>query len=505
LWYAEAGAGGEPVADDAKDAGTSVSTGEGSTEAGGGGEASTRVRASVLLIEDDDGFARLVREALAAASEGIGVVAARGVADATALLERRTFDLIVVDRGLPDGDGLTPVRALAARGRSAPVVLLTADASAASAVEAMKTGAVDYLVKGPGVLDRFVDLARSLLATRPPASAERGVATLVGESAAMEGVRVLVRRYARSRASVLVEGETGVGKELVARALHVESPRAAGPFVAINCGALPEHLVESELFGHVRGAFTGAHRDHAGLVEHAERGTLFLDEVEDLAPGLQGKLLRLLQEAEYRPVGATRARRADVRVVAASNADLRGMVEERRFRSDLYYRLNVLRIVVPPLRERIGDLPALIAHLAAASAALGDPRAPGFVGPTPEQLAVLHAYAWPGNVRELANLVERAAVLAAMSGWAVAWSAALAELGAGPRPVLAPWHETRAGLFPPAGSGTGEREVLLRLLERHRWRREAAARELGISRVTLWRRMRRAGVHRDDGSSGERT
>ncbi|MEW6271042.1 MAG: sigma-54 dependent transcriptional regulator, partial [Thermodesulfobacteriota bacterium] len=409
----------------------SVATGEASTAGDGGRAGSRATRATVLLVEDDEGFARLVDDALRAPGCAIEVLGAATVADATALLARRSFDLVVVDRGLPDGDGLSAVRELAARGSATPVVLLTADASAASAVEAMKAGAVDYLVKEPDVLARLRELVHALLATRPRPVVGRGVAALVGDGAPMESVRALVRRYARSRACVLVEGETGVGKELVARALHVESPRAAGPFVAINCGALPEHLVESELFGHVRGAFTGAHRDHAGLVEHAERGTLFLDEVEDLPPGLQGKLLRLLQEAEYRPVGATRARRADVRIVAASNADLHAMVEERRFRSDLYYRLNVLRIVVPALRERIDDLPALLAHLAGSSTAVAEARLPvAFVGPAPAQLALLRAHPWPGNVRELANLVERAAVIAATSGWAMGWTAALAQLDA---------------------------------------------------------------------------
>ena len=447
--------------------------------------------ARVLLVEDDDAFASLVTATLVGGSTPIAVRTARDGAEASALLLERSFDLILVDRGLPDGDGLAVLRAHTARGGATPFLLLTADASAASAVEAIKAGAVDYLVKGPDALARLDALATTLLAPRSPTSSGRGADALVGGSAAMESVRVLLRRYARSRAAVLVEGETGVGKELVARALHVESSRAAGPFVPINCGALPEHLVESELFGHVRGAFTGAHRDHAGLVEHAERGTLFLDEVEDLPVGLQGKLLRLLQECEYRPVGATRARRADVRVVAASNAELQALVDERRFRRDLDYRLNVLRLVVPPLRARLDDLPALVAHLAASSAGVSDTRLPGFVGPGPEQLELLRDYFWPGNVRELANLVERAAVVAAASSWPAGWAAAVAQLGAGGAPSA-----VVAALVPSAPlADSEERRALLRLLERHRWRREAAARELGVSRVTLWRRMRRVGLH----------
>jgi two-component system response regulator PilR (NtrC family) len=455
-------------------------------------------RAAVLLIEDDDGFAALVAEMLTRRGSAVALRTARDGSQARALLREHTFDLILLDRGLPDGDGLAVLREHAARGGAAPVLVLTADGSASSAVAAIKAGAVDYLVKGPDALARLETLAATLLVLRPRASTGRGADVLVGGSAAMESVRVLLRRYARSRASVLVEGETGVGKELVARALHVESARAAGPFVPINCGALPEHLVESELFGHVRGAFTGAHRDHPGLVEHAERGTLFLDEVEDLPLGLQGKLLRLLQESEYRPVGAMRARRADVRVVAASNTELHALVGERRFRRDLFYRLNVLRLVVPPLRERLDDLPALLAHLAATGAAAGEARTRAFVGPSPEQLEVMRAHSWPGNVRELGNVVERAAVVACASGWSAGWDAALAQLEALPARAGA---TATAPVIPAAGVAADpeERRVLLRLLERHRWRRAAAAREIGVSRVTLWRRMRRAGLDADSG------
>lgn len=452
-------------------------------------------RPVVLLIEDDDAFACLVRDSLERRRDPPCVRIARDLRTAMDALGEGAVDLVVVDRGLPDGDGLAAMRDLAARGIETPFLLLTADGSVGSAVEAIRAGAVDYVVKGPETLARLDALATALL----PRTTCRGVASaagaLVGGGPAIESVRTLLRRYARSRACVLVEGETGVGKELVARALHLESPRAAGPFVPINCGALPEHLVESELFGHVRGAFTGAHRDNTGLVEHAQHGTLFLDEVEDLPLVLQGKLLRLLQEAEYRPVGATRSRHADVRVVAASNAELHTMVEERRFRRDLFYRLNVLRIVVPPLRERLGDLPDLLRHLAVAVAGRAEGRLPsGFVAPSPDQLAALREHAWPGNVRELANLVERAAVVAVQSGWRAGWVVALAQLGVGPS---APFP-VRAM---PSARDEAERDALLRLLARHRWRREAAARELGVSRVTLWRRMRRAGLTDRDQSA----
>lgn len=444
----------------------------------------------VLLVEDDDGLAQLLADTLARPPIAATVRIATGVGVARQLLHVERFALILLDRGLPDGDGLDLLREIMAGGAAPSVVVLTADDSAASAVDALKAGAVDYVVKSGRMIEELLARIGSLLDEHVPASRVRGGDALVGESAAMQAVRVLLQRYAPSRACVLIEGETGVGKELVARALHRQSERAGGPFVPINCSALPEHLVESELFGHARGAFTGAHRDHPGLVEHAERGTLFLDEIEDLPPALQGKLLRLLQESEYRPVGATRTRRADVRVVAASNAGLESMVRERRFRGDLFYRLDVLRIVVPPLRERLEDLPALIAHLARDVAGRGGASGvPLFIGPSETQMTALRAHPWPGNVRELANLVERAAIVAATLGWPAGWASALGQLHT----------DRRTGLSPPRvqtgeGEDPVERAALLELLERHRWRRAEAARELGVSRVTLWRRMRRAGL-----------
>ncbi|MEY4950960.1 MAG: hypothetical protein RL698_3171 [Pseudomonadota bacterium] len=323
-----------------------------------------------------------------------------------------------------------------------------------------------------------------------PGRRARGGDALVGASESIQRLRADIRCFARSDACVLVEGETGTGKELVARALHEESARAAGPFVPVNCGALPEQLVESELFGHLRGAFTGAHRDHPGLVEAAARGTLFLDEIEDLPPPLQGKLLRLLQEGEYRPLGAVRARSADVRVVAASNAQLAGLVAERRFRSDLFYRLDVLHLEVPPLRARPEDVDPLVAHFLART---GRPRAvaTGDLEPPPECLAWMRGQSWPGNVRELANLVERAVVLVAEHGAARGWAVAISGAGRVAAATAAPPPRPPAR-FEQAESP--EASALRRLLDRHRWRRDAAAREMGVSRVTLWRRMRRLGL-----------
>jgi two-component system response regulator PilR (NtrC family) len=493
----------------------------------------------ILLVEDDDAFARLLTLALRT-DLGAEVEVAANLSDARARLGAGRFGLAVVDRRLPDGDGIEWVRALRSRGSSLPVIVVTADPAPESAVAAMRAGACDYLVKGRSLVDDVVRAVGAQASARVEAAMGQGGATLVGGSAEMAALRASIAQCARSGACVLVEGETGAGKELVARALHAGSARAHGPFVAVNCGALPEQLVESELFGHVRGAFTGAHRDHPGLVEGAARGTLFLDEVEDLALGLQGKLLRLLQEAEYRPVGAVRSRAADVRVVAASNADLARLVAERRFRADLFYRLNVLRIAVPPLRRRASDVPALVAfhlsRLAAGSGSgvaarnerrgesRGDEPLRDVRMPPAAELAWLMGYRWPGNVRELANLVERAFVFSAASDWPDAWRRAIeglraereADTARSHEPVSSPRDSDRddvarhgnAQAWSPGAPRDAEpaardappsdpAQALRRVLDRHRWRREAAARELGISRVTLWRRMRRLGLAGD--------
>lgn len=437
---------------------------------------------TVLVVDDDVLHTQLLVSALQSQVPGIAVATAASVRMAHVQIDARQIDAVVLDVGLPDGDGLAVVDHVARRGVQIPFVLLTADGSAHTAMRALRAGAVDYVVKDGAAVARAVALVSDVLGAAP--ASVGGRPALVGNSRRMREVRAVVRRCARSDAPVRIEGETGVGKELVARSIHTQSPRRNAPFVAVNCGALPESLAEAELFGHVRGAYTGAASDRAGLVEHAKGGTLLLDEVEDLPRPIQGKLLRLLQEGEYRPVGTARVRHADVRLLAASNRDLGSMVDAGSFRPDLFYRLDVLRVTVPPLREREDDVVALLSHLLARGRGL---RRAEF--PREAELARLRMYPWPGNVRELDNFVERARAVAEIAGWRAGWVSALEEL----ETATSSAREEAAVVAesPPEVPGKAELE---RLLARHRWHRESAARELGVSRVTLWRRMRRCGL-----------
>jgi DNA-binding NtrC family response regulator len=361
------------------------------------------------------------------------------------------------------------------------------------AVAAMKAGASDYVVLTEDAGELAVAIGRLAGMEAPagrrlqPRPAERpgagALAALVGRSPAMDHVRQLVRMAARVEAPVLIEGETGTGKELVARAIHAVGGRAAAPFVPVNCAAVPEALAESEFFGHARGAFTGAVQERPGLLQLADRGTLFLDEVEDLSPPLQAKLLRAVQEREVRPLGGSALRRVDVRFVTAANRDLWSMVEAREFRRDLYYRLRVIAILLPPLRQRREDLPLLVEHFVTR---FNGRHGTHFLPPASATLQPLLEHAWPGNVRELENVLESLLVAAS------ATDTPLEELLT--QPVV------------PAGRLVlDERSRILRVLEEHRWNRQRAAAALGISRVTLWRRMERHGIRDPFAPAGRET
>jgi len=370
----------------------------------------------VLIVDDEPdvvaNWSRVLER------EGHHCLGATQSEQAIQLLTAEHPDVVITDLQMPGTDGLTLLRRTLEVDPDAVVVVITGHGTVESAVEAMRAGAFDYLLKPLSSNDalrlvvergvarrRLVEENRRL---RESLSPQVRFDTLVGKSAAMQAALELVRKAARSEANILIQGESGTGKELVARAIHTNSPRAAEVFVPVDCAALPEHLLESELFGHERGAFTGAERTKPGMFEVADRGTVFLDEVGELPLGLQAKLLRALQEREIRRVGGTKLIPVDVRLVSATNRDLAESVRKREFREDLFYRVNVILVPLPPLRDRAGDVPLLAYHFLGR---YGRNRERPLEGIDPEALTVLEAYGWPGNVRELQNVIERACAL----------------------------------------------------------------------------------------------
>jgi DNA-binding NtrC family response regulator len=432
-------------------------------------------------VDDDVAFRRSTGELLR--DEGYRVETAANASEASSVLEQETVDLLLLDVRMPGLGGLEVVEVLRRRGSPIPILMISGYGDVQTAVESLHLGADDFLTKpvDPAELSRRI---RELLERRP-ATARLEAATnygIVGQSTAMAELIELVRQVADSDATVLVIGETGTGKELVARAIHQISPRGTGPFVPVNCAALAEGLLESELFGHVRGAFTGATRDKEGLFAAANGGTLFLDEIGDMSLRLQQRLLRVLQEREATPVGATRPQRVDVRVVAATHRDLREEMEGGRFREDLFYRLNVFPIRVPPLRERAPDVPLLVQY---ALLRLAE-RSSGAVPPALSLPAMraLRRHDWPGNVRELIAAVESAAIRAGTG-----------EIGLEHLPSEIR-EDNADGSYryhaPPRPDD--EREAILSALQAAGGVRAAAAEMLGMSRTTLWRRMRALGL-----------
>lgn len=366
----------------------------------------------LLLVDDDPAIGSALSEALS--SFGYEVEVAVHAAGALAAIGRWSPDVVVSDVRMPDMTGLELARLLRERAPEISVVLMTAYDDMPTVVEAMQIGATEFLVK-PLDLDDLLRVLERIFADRTLRSvvADRAVATplgtLVGREPSMIQVYKLLGQAALTNAAVLVRGESGTGKELVARAIHAYSSRHEDPFVPVNCAAIPPTLLESELFGHVRGAFTGATHDRRGRFSLAGRGTIFLDEIGDTTPDFQSKLLRVLQDREYQPVGSDQLLTTEARVVAATHQPLETLIVERRFREDLYFRMRVVEIVLPPLRERVNDIPLLAQHvLDRASAKLGTP--PATI--TPEAMRVLRAHQWPGNVRELEHCLMRAVVVA---------------------------------------------------------------------------------------------
>ena len=448
-------------------------------------------RNRILLVDDD----RAMREMLGSLFGELGhdVSEASSAEDAIASLEEEEFDVVLSDIRMPGRSGIEMVSDVKRLRPGTPVVLMTAFGSVDSAVEAIRAGAYDYITKPfePDAVQFAVEralehraLEKENQTLRRAVDRTARLGDLIGTSPAMRDIFALIRKIARNRSSVLITGESGTGKEVVARTIHFHGSRAEAPFVPINCTAIPEGLLESELFGHVRGAFTGAHTTKRGLFEKADGGTLFLDEIGDMGLGVQSKLLRVLQDREIRPVGGTQSVQVDVRIIAATNKDLEKEMQEGRFREDLYYRLNVIPIHVPPLRERPEDIPALAETFLARH---GDGETYKL---TPQALRSLAGQPWRGNGRELENVIERAIALA--EGTEIEASD-LPSAGSAPDPSD---RSTDAFL-----RASAERELTLReveelyieeILRRQGGNKVRSARILGIDRKTLYRRAERA-------------
>ena len=454
--------------------------------------------APVLVVDDDPGTRKVARANLSL--EGFDVVVASSAQEALSRLGEADPMAVVTDLKLPDLDGISLMARIHEARPGLPVVVVTGNATVETAVDAMRRGALHYLTK-PIRYDELALVLRHAVAaersrrevTRLRGELERaaGFEEMVGASPEMRQVFEIVERVAPTDATVLIQGETGTGKELVARALHRRSPRRDRPFVAVNCSAIPRELMESEFFGHEKGSFTGATARRVGRFEQAEGSTLFLDEVGELDHSLQAKLLRVLQEREFTRIGASAPTPADVRIVAASNRDLASLVQDGRFRDDLYYRLNVIPLRLPPLRERSGDLPDLMQHFLGSFAARYGKPAPAV---PPDIAEAARGYPWPGTVRELRNVCERAVLM----GWP-----AVAPILQGAQRVEAPidravdldrpFQEAKQALLERF-----EREYFQRLLQRHRGRVGEVARAAGIAERNLYEKMKALGLSRED-------
>ena len=442
---------------------------------------------SVLVVDDEPGMVSFLHRSLALRC---GWVATAGsVEEAAELLNRRHFDLIVLDIALPGRSGVEWLHDLRAQGFAGDVVLMTAYADLETAIDALRAGASDFLLKPFSVAQMLNAVKRcfersslrreNFVLRRELDQRDDSVEGMVGKSASIRDVCARIKRIAPTPSTVLIHGESGTGKELAARALHRMSLRADGPFVPINCAAIAEELIESELFGHVKGAFTGATAGREGLFYYARGGTLFLDEISELPLPLQAKLLRVLEERKVRPVGSEQEVPVDVRVVAATNRNLAEEIAAGRFRRDLYYRLQVVEVVLPPLRERIEDLPDLVDYFIGQLAArLGVAELPH----DEAALVRLARYSWPGNVRELKNLVERSLIL----GYFADDFAPNEEVAVPPAPTFAPNDEESLAAI--------ERRHILGVLETCKGNKSEAARRLGVSRKTLERKCSAWGV-----------
>ncbi len=443
------------------------------------------------MVEDDDSLR--VTQAMYLKREGFQVTAVGSGGEALRRIATDQFQAVVTDLRLDETDGLQILAAVKERSPETEVILITGFGSVDTAVEAMKAGAYDYITKPVDPDDLVItlrkaverrQLRRQVAYLQKEIAQQAGLGHIVAASPEMRQIMNLVHQLAQNDATVLIEGESGTGKELMAKYIHHSGRRAGGPFVAINCGAMPENLLESELFGHVKGAFTGAIKEKKGLFEVADSGSLLLDEIGETSPGFQVKLLRVLEDGTFRRVGGTNEHRVNVRIIAASNKDLGRLVQEGNFRRDLYYRLKVIPIYLPPLRKRVTDIRPLAEHFVARYADhMG--RRQSFL--SAEAVELLEAHAWPGNVRELENAIERALIFCQGP-----------ELRPADLPLEACAPPVNEFGLPGVGDDMSlvavETKHILSVLEQCQWNRTRAARELGIGYNTLWRKMNKYGI-----------
>jgi len=462
---------------------------------------SVSAKSQVLVVDDEADIRELLGMTLA--RMGLDAHCASSTSEAYALLAQNSYDLCLTDMRLPDGDGLTVVDYVAKHHPSLPVAVITAHGSTENAVAALKAGAFDYLAK-PVSLDQLRTLVRSALKLPRPVqrrapeeeatAAAPGVPQLIGRSGPMEAVRTMIERLARTQAPIHISGESGSGKELAARLVHHRGPRSDGPFIPVNCGAIPENLMESEFFGYRKGAFTGAAADREGFFQAADGGTLFLDEVAELPVPMQVKLLRAIQEKKVRRVGATSEEGADARIISATHRNLAEEVQNGKFRQDLFYRLNVIELRMPALREMAEDIPLLAETMLARQAAAAGGKTVGLSAAALERLC---EYDFPGNVRELENVLERALALTA-GGEIQAEDLQLAP----PRFTPAEATGELSGLPLQERLDTVERKAILGALEQTHYNRTAAAKRLGITFRALRYRMERLGINDELDSKG---
>ncbi len=462
------------------------------------------MKQGTLLLVDDD---RLLLDSMAEWLRTLGyeVATAAGRETAKAELAKRPFELVLADVRLSDGDGFEVLAHCKKNYPQTTVVLITGYATIETGIDALRAGAFDLLTK-PLIDDELsmaIDRAlrqREVIAENQKLKAQLdlrfGLENIVGHDHRMQRVFDMVDRIADTKATVLVTGESGTGKSLLARAIHRRSSRREQSFVEVACGAMPETLLESELFGHAAGSFTGATGDRIGKFKQADKGTIFLDEISTASPGLQVKLLRILQEFEFEPVGSTKTQHVDTRVILATNEDLTLAVQQGRFRQDLYYRVNVVNIELPPLRERISDIPLLAEHFLNRTCEEAGKTSVRFGD---DAIAALQHYHWPGNVRELQNAVERAVLLT--RGPEIHAEDLPGHLAAGPGMP----GQSQAGKALKDAMEAPERQIIREVLELNNWNRNATADALGINRTTLYKKMKRLGLMDAPRGSGVRS